>query len=295
MDRPAFLAELDACREAVEAELRRQLPEAEETPAPLHEALRYCVEAGGKRLRPVLLCKVAEALGADADPLPAAAAVECLHSYSLVHDDLPAMDNSDLRRGRPTCHRAYDEATAILAGDALLTLAFEILATAYPEPPGLAGLLVAELASAAGSRQLVGGQAMDLAVNGQVASAAELAAINERKTGALFAACTAMGATLAGAEPGQREAWRAIGHELGAAFQAIDDVLDATASAEETGKTAGQDATNLKNTLVALEGVEATRERARHHTEEARRQLELLLPEEVFLREMLAYLRERTH
>ena len=186
----------------VERGIDRLLPPADTPPARLHQAMRYSLQAGGKRLRPVLVLAAAELFdpAGRADPLPAAVAIECIHTYSLIHDDLPCMDNDDLRRGRPTCHKEFDEATALLAGDALLTQAFALLATAYPASPGLD--LVRELAVAAGSERLVGGQMSDLlAESDRKVTAAELEFIHLNKTAAMIEAALAVGGLVGGAGP----------------------------------------------------------------------------------------------
>lgn len=274
MESSEFKQWFENWKSAVEAEIDRRLPGADEPPTALHGAMRHSLEAGGKRLRPVLVCAVAEAFSPVADPLPAATAVECLHTYTLIHDDLPAMDNSDLRRGRPTCHKAFGEAAAILAGDALLTLAFEVLATAYAEHPKLAAALTSDLAVASGSRWLVGGQMDDILNEGKAIDTETLRSINRRKTGALIAASCVMGARLGGADAGQLERIREFGTCLGEAFQVIDDILDSTASEAETGKTAGLDEANGKTTFVTLEGLAPTKEKAADLSEKARVLLE---------------------
>jgi geranylgeranyl diphosphate synthase type II len=237
------------------------LPPAAEAPARLHEAMRYSVFAGGKRLRPALVLAASRACGGrDGACAPALAAVELLHTYTLVHDDLPAMDDDDLRRGRPTCHKAFDEATAILAGDALQTLAFEACAD-------LGGPAVTCLARATGSRGVVGGQQDDLDAEGapidqSPATIARLERIHRGKTAALIRASCELGAIAAGATPAQRAAVAAFGEAIGLAFQVADDVLDATATAEKLGKTPGKDAAQGKLTYVAVHGLEAARTEA---------------------------------
>lgn len=220
-DLDAYLS--DGCR-AVEAELERVLPPAGETPAILHEAMRYSVFAGGKRIRPVFAIAAAECLGGSRQAaLPAAAAVELLHTYTLIHDDLPCMDDDDFRRGRPSCHKAFGEANALLAGDALLTLAFET-AAASPTAPAA---IVRVLATAAGSRGVVGGQVADLAATGQQPDEATMRFIHEHKTADLFRAAIAMGALTAGADADALAALSAFGRATGLAFQMVDDLLDA--------------------------------------------------------------------
>ena len=261
----AFLAE--AAR-ACEAALERALPPASAWPERLHAAMRHSVFAGGKRLRPALVLGASRACaGADDLCFPAMAAVELLHTYTLVHDDLPAMDDDDLRRGRPTCHKAFDEATAILVGDALQTLAFEAVAELGAEA-------VRVLARAAGSRGVVGGQQDDLEaegapVDGSPACRARLERIHRGKTAALIAASCELGALAAGAAPAARAALAAYGEAVGLAFQIADDVLDATATSAQLGKTAGKDAAQGKLTYVAVCGLDAARAEAARQADAA--------------------------
>jgi geranylgeranyl pyrophosphate synthase len=224
--------------------------------------MRYSLEAGGKRLRPALLLAVAELdPDGDTDPLPAAVALECLHTYSLIHDDLPCMDDDDLRRGRPTVHRQFDEATALLAGDALLTHAFALLAEAYAGEPALAHALIRELASTAGSQRLIGGQMADLLGEAKAdASAEELDYIHLNKTAAMIETALVMGGLLVGWPEDQLEQLRTAGRDLGLAFQIVDDILDVTADTATLGKTAGKDAATAKTTYVRLHGLEHSRE-----------------------------------
>ncbi len=261
---PAYVAR-------VERGLDRLLPAASARPARLHTAMRYSLQAGGKRLRPVLLLAAAELFpGKRPDPLPAAVALECIHTYSLIHDDLPCMDNDDLRRGRPTAHKAFDEATALLAGDALLTHAFALLASGYGAEPPLATALLRELASAAGSERLIGGQMEDLlAEKKSDATAEELEFIHLNKTAAMIEAPLVMGALIGGASEPQRETFRAAGRHLGLAFQIMDDILDATTDTATLGKTAGKDARAGKTTFVRIHGLDASHKFAREHTQKA--------------------------
>lgn len=264
-------AELQRQVARVERGLDLHVPRADVRPARLHGAMRYSLEAGGKRLRPVLTLAVAEALGAADDAaLPAAVAVECIHTYSLIHDDLPAMDNDDFRRGRPTAHKAFDEATALLAGDALLTHAFALLATAYAAQPALAHALVRELADAAGSRRLIGGQMEDLLAEKKAdATADELEFIHLNKTAAMLEAALVLGGLVGGATAPALAALRQAGRHLGLAFQIVDDVLDTTADSATLGKTAGKDAKVGKTTYVKLHGLETSRRLAQEHTSQA--------------------------
>jgi len=260
---------LEEARAWAEALLERRVPPADAHPAALHTALRYTLFGGGKRLRPALVRLVCTELGGDlADAEAPAAAIELVHTYSLVHDDLPCMDDDDLRRGRPTCHVAFGEALAVLVGDALQTLAFEQLATVGGER---AGELAAVLARAAGPAGMVGGQVLDLASADGPADLASVADIHLHKTAALFGAATEMGAVAAGTGAERRARARAWGLALGRLFQATDDVLDVTGEAEDLGKTPGKDARLEKGTLVAVLGLEGARAEAERLESEARR------------------------
>ena len=280
----------------VERGIAVHVPTAETRPMRLHQAMRYSLEAGGKRIRPVLVLATAEALGApSAAALPAAVAIECVHTYSLIHDDLPCMDNDDLRRGRPTAHKAFDEATALLAGDALLTHAFALLATAYAAQPKLAQALVAELADAAGSRRLIGGQMEDLLAEKKAdATPDQLDFIHLNKTAAMIEASLVMGGLIGGAEEAALGQLRRAGRSLGLAFQIMDDVLDATADTATLGKTAGKDAKADKTTYVKLHGLEASRRIAREHSDSALSALRSLPGETRFLVALADALATRT-
>jgi geranylgeranyl pyrophosphate synthase len=231
----------------------------------LREAMRYSTLGGGKRLRPVLVYTTGEALGAPIEHLDApAAAVELIHVYSLVHDDLPAMDNDDLRRGRPTCHRAFDEATAMLAGDALQALAFGVLAEDVPGIPATAtASMLRILANAAGTAGMAGGQAIDLAAVGQTLDATAIENMHRRKTGALIAASVLLGATAAGLAHGaELEALTRFGADIGLAFQIQDDILDVEGDIGVLGKSTGADAARSKPTYPSTVGLEAAKNRA---------------------------------
>jgi geranylgeranyl pyrophosphate synthase len=294
MDFPALLA---ASVARVEAGLDRHLPAAGERPARLHAAMRYSLMGGGKRLRPVLLLAaddLSAAGPAKADPVPAAVAVECLHTYSLIHDDLPCMDDDDLRRGRPTVHKAYDEGTAVLAGDALLTHAFALLGNAYAEKPILATALVRELGEAAGSRHLIGGQMEDLMAEGKAsATADELDFIHLNKTAAMLEASLVMGGLTGGLAEPHLTTLRTAGRQLGLAFQIIDDILDATADTATLGKTAGKDAKDGKTTYVKLHGLEASRRFANECTDRALAAIASLPGETGFLRTLATTMAKR--
>jgi geranylgeranyl pyrophosphate synthase len=258
---------LDEQRRAVDGVLQRLLPEPDDPSRPVAEAMRYAVLGPGKRLRPILVLAAHEACGGFAGSiLEPAAALELIHAYSLVHDDLPAMDDDDLRRGRPTVHRVYGEAQAILAGDGLLTLAFEVLAS-WPRDGGT-GERRAEAVRIAAARSgiggMVGGQAADLSAEGGRSDRADLQWIHRHKTGALFAACAEIGAVHAGAPNGLRAALAAYGEALGWAFQITDDVLDRTASRAALGKTPGKDERTGKTTYPAVYGLDESRRLAEH-------------------------------
>ncbi|MBB4657598.1 polyprenyl synthetase family protein [Parvularcula dongshanensis] len=256
--------------EAVEASLERllsrEVDEAHSALALLGAAIRHGTLGGGKRLRPFLTISAAEACGGGADPLPAACAVEMVHAYSLVHDDLPAMDDAATRRGRPSVHAAYGEDVGVLAGDGLLTDAFGVIADAAYAPP-VAIRLVRLLAAGAGSSGMVGGQMMDL--HPQALDESEVVAIQGRKTGALIEAACLMGGVVGGADEAELEALSAYARALGLAFQVQDDVLDATADEATLGKPAGQDAEAGKATFVALLGLDGARRRVAALTDEA--------------------------
>lgn len=261
-----FAAEWQRKKEQVEAALERYLPPEDAYPPLIHRAMRYSVLAGGKRLRPVLVLAAAEAVGGEAEQvLPAACALEVLHTYTLVHDDLPAMDNDDLRRGRPTSHRVFGEAAAILAGDALLTLAFKLLTLCATEkglPAAVVVRAIDEVADLAGSSGLIGGQVVDTLTTPDEMNGATLEYVHRHKTGALYRAAVRTGAILGGASEGELRALTAYADHLGLAFQIVDDILDVEGRTEVLGKTAGSDRRNRKQTYPVLYSVAAARERA---------------------------------
>jgi geranylgeranyl diphosphate synthase type II len=264
-------------------------------PAQLREAIRYSLLAPGKRLRPMLVLLAAEACGGEAQAaLPAACAVEMIHTYSLVHDDLPAMDDDDLRRGRPTCHRAFGEATAILAGDALLTLAFEVLARDV-RPPAVAAQCCSLLAHAAGASALVGGQADDLAGEFSTGGVEALEAIHRRKTGAMFLASLALGGLTAGADRQQQDALTEYGQCLGLAFQITDDLLDVRGDASAMGKRAGKDSDRGKLTFPGILGIEESMRRATSLVAQACTALAVLEPRAEGLQALAYYVLHRDH
>jgi geranylgeranyl diphosphate synthase type II len=257
-DAAAFL---ERARRFVEERLDKLLPPETAPPGQLHKAMRYSLFAGGKRLRPALVLASAEALGgAFGDAAPVACAVELIHTYSLIHDDLPAMDNDDLRRGRPTCHMVFGEALAILAGDALLTLAFQGLAECKRR--NRVAAIVRSLAGAAGCDGMVGGQVLDIEAEARPASVDVVREIHRRKTAALIAACCEAGALACGASLKQTELMKAFGVKIGLAFQILDDILDQTSSPEQLGKTPGKDQKAGKATFPAVVGLEESRAEA---------------------------------
>lgn len=239
-------------------------------PENLLEAMRHGVLNGGKRLRPFLVIETADLLGGDPTAaLHVGAALECLHCYSLVHDDLPAMDNDDLRRGQPTVHKKYDEATAILAGDSLLTLAFDIIASKTDLADDRKAALVLALARAAGIGGMAGGQALDLAAEKHPPDEAGIITLQAMKTGALIRFACEAGAIIAGSDASERQRLRSFGEKIGLAFQLADDLLDLTSDAATMGKATGKDATRGKGTLIALRGADWATTRLRELVKEA--------------------------
>jgi geranylgeranyl diphosphate synthase type II len=277
---PEALAQyLEERRLVVDEALERYLPAADAHPKAIHEAIRYSVFAGGKRLRPILILAATETADGRADlALPAAAAVELIHTYSLIHDDLPAMDDDEFRRGRPTSHKVYGEAMAILAGDALLTQAF-ILLSAEPamEQVGAGARLrvIREIAQAAGSTGMVGGQVVDILQEDRLVDLATLEYLHTHKTGALIRACLRVGGLIASAGPDQMEALTCYGERIGLAFQIVDDILDLEGDLAALGKQAGSDVRKKKATFPALLGLEESRRLAHRLAEEAKQALSL--------------------
>jgi geranylgeranyl diphosphate synthase, type II len=262
----------------VDQALERFLPAETLAPETIHKAMRYSVFAGGKRLRPVLVIAGAEAVGGRMDDvMPTACALELIHTYSLIHDDLPAMDNDDFRRGRPTSHKVFGEAMAILAGDGLLTHAFRLIAQNWRPSMAAAVLrdVLVDVADAAGTDGMVGGQVADLEAEGRRIGPDMLDYIHLRKTAALIRTAIRVGARLAGATPDQLHALAVAGGDLGLAFQIVDDILDVTGTTEQLGKTAGKDQAQQKATYPALHGLDVSRARATHLVGEA---LEALAP-----------------
>jgi geranylgeranyl diphosphate synthase type II len=249
---------------AVDESLGRLLPAESERPSTIHRAMRYSVFAGGKRLRPVLVLASGESAGGNRETLlHLGSAIEMMHTYSLIHDDLPALDNDDLRRGRPTCHKVFGEAMAILAGDSLMTRSYQVLSELPGIPDSTRLAIVREMAYATGTLNgMIGGQVADLESEGKKISAEMLDYIHRSKTGALLALCPRSAALASGATPAQIESLSAFGRKIGLAFQITDDILDQTASSADLGKTAGKDQKVEKATYPALYGVEASRAKA---------------------------------
>jgi geranylgeranyl diphosphate synthase, type II len=254
----------------IERALDRYLPKANTKPATLHRAMRYSLFAGGKRLRPILCLAAAEACrGKIGNALPLGCAMECIHTYSLVHDDLPSMDDDDFRRGRPTCHKIFGDGIAILAGDALLTIAFEIVSDAKPTSRYDTSILLREIAVAAGSQKLIAGQVADLEAEGKNVKRDQLQFIHENKTAAILKSSVRLGAMSANADARKLSAITRFGQRLGLAFQIIDDILDVTQTSEILGKSAGKDVAAKKATYPAVIGLEKSRTEARRLTRQA--------------------------
>jgi geranylgeranyl diphosphate synthase type II len=290
-------ATLARLRELVEGSLTSYLaPEVCRVPSPLREAMAYSLTAGGKRVRPVLLLAAGNAVGgSEGELLPFACAVEYVHTYSLIHDDLPAMDNDDFRRGKPTCHKAYGEATAILAGDGLLTEAFRVMAE-YPlasSRPARAVRAIAELARATGAEGMVGGQQLDLDASPGVSPLPEVEEIQLRKTAALIASCARMGGILGGGDATLVAALGDFGKRLGILFQVTDDILDETGSFEEMGKGTSKDRARGKWTYPVAFGMEAAVARAGELGREALEALAVFGPEGEPLRELVRVVQAR--
>jgi geranylgeranyl diphosphate synthase type II len=265
-----LLAYLESRTERINQALEGFLPGESTKPATIHKAMRYSLFAGGKRMRPALCLAAAAACGGDEEEaLPLACAVECIHTYSLIHDDLPAMDNDDFRRGKPTNHKVFGEGIAVLAGDALLTQAFEIATQAKGWPRYTHQTLVLEIARASGSLQLIAGQVADLEAEGRKISEPELKYIHERKTSALLCCSARLGGMSANCTPAQLQALTDFGYNVGLAFQIIDDILDITQTSEQLGKTAGKDTAAQKATYPSIAGMERSRKLARQLTDRA--------------------------
>ena len=287
---------LIARQKEVDRALDRFLPRELTPPATIHKAMRYSLFAGGKRLRPILCLAAAEACGGKiSSALSLACAVECIHTYSLVHDDLPSMDNDDLRRGRATCHKVFGDGIAILAGDALLTIAFEIAAHVKSTQRYNLCEIFCEIATAAGSQKLIAGQVADLEAEGRRINRAQLRYIHENKTAALLTASVRLGAMSANASAKQLAAITAFGRALGLAFQVIDDILDVTQTSEKLGKSAGKDVAAKKATYPAVIGLEKSRAEAWRLTSKAHSALKSLGESATVLRALADYLLQREY
>jgi geranylgeranyl diphosphate synthase type II len=275
--------------------LERLLPAATQYPTSIHQAMRHSVFAGGKRLRPILCMEAARVITGSLPPgvEELGSALEMLHTYSLIHDDLPALDNDDLRRGRPTCHKAFGEAIAILAGDGLQTYAYEVLALLQCSAEARV-LIIREIAHATGTVDgMIGGQVMDLEAEHQHADAATLEYIHRSKTGALLTASVVTGGMYGGGDGAQIQSLRAFGMNIGLAFQIVDDVLDVTQTSEQLGKTAGKDTATEKSTYPSLFGIEASLKKADELIREANAALDRFGERGGNLREIAAFLVER--
>ncbi len=284
MNLPAFFEE---DRAAVDAALDRLMPGENAQPPSIHRAMRYSVQAGGKRVRPILCLESARIFADDVSPvLPVACALEFIHTYSLIHDDLPALDNDDLRRGKPTCHKKFGEATAILAGDALLTLAFETLANASIDPARRVAILSHVAASAGTVNGMVGGQVADLEAERRAIQPADLEYIHRSKTAALIRASVVAGAIGGGADDEDVARLKRFGEAIGWAFQVVDDILDVEESSAALGKTAGKDAAQQKATYPSLFGLEKSREFAKELEGRAMAEIEPYGPRAARLREL---------
>jgi geranylgeranyl diphosphate synthase type II len=287
---------IDRCIKQVNDALNKHLPKASAKPKTLHESMRYSMFAGGKRLRPILCMAAAEACGGRASiSLILGSAVECIHTYSLIHDDLPGMDDDDLRRGMPTNHVVYGEGIAVLAGDALLTLAFELANQAKPTKRYKQNDFVGELAKTAGHAQLIAGQVADLEGEGKPVSRTQLRYIHERKTSALLSCSVRLGGMSANATPRQLQALTDFGYHVGLAFQVIDDILDVTQSSEQLGKTAGKDAAVQKATYPSIVGLAKSRKIAADLTAKAYAALKPFRGQAVALEALADYLLKRDH
>lgn len=281
-------------RTLVERALQAELDRTDILDDKLRASMAYSLMAGGKRLRPILLMAAADAVGADGTKfITAACALEMIHTYSLIHDDLPAMDNDDYRRGKLTNHKAYDEGTAILAGDALLTLAFSVILRQQDVPAERLLRIVDETSRAAGAEGMVGGQMLDLEAENRRISMEELQRVHMGKTGALFRAALRSGAILAGASEQQLAALTAYADHFGLAFQITDDILDVVGTAEDIGKPVGSDEKNHKSTYVTLTSLDEAQSLARQTVESAVDALHIFGDEAAFLRELVLYLVRR--
>jgi geranylgeranyl diphosphate synthase, type II len=287
---------LKSRQQTIERALDHYLPKPTVKPVTIHRAMRYSLFAGGKRLRPILTLAAAEACGGKIErALPLACAIECIHTYSLVHDDLPSMDNDDFRRGRPTCHKVFGDGIAVLAGDALLTVAFEIVSHAKPTRRYDMATLLREIAIAAGSQKLIAGQVADLEAEGKKVNRGQLRFIHENKTAAILTTAVRLGAMSANANRRELKAITTFGGALGLAFQVVDDILDVTQTSEKLGKSAGKDVAAHKATYPAVIGLEKSRTEAKSLTRKAHHALKQFGRRGEALRELASYLLERDY
>ena len=290
----SFRTLLESRKKRIDTRLAELLQTSTPEFSGLYEAMNYSLNAGGKRIRPVLFLAVLEAAGKDPDTfLDLACALECVHSYSLIHDDLPAMDNDDFRRGKPTNHKVYGDGTAVLAGDGLLTYAFELMAAQSVAPAHKILQAIRVFAHAAGPAGMVGGQYFDLQSEGGVPTRAAMELMHRSKTGVIFTAIVQMAALLADVSDETMKALTMYGDQLGLAFQITDDILDVVGSEEEMGKPVGSDEKNHKTTYVSLLGVEGAREEAKQTTARALAALQEFDENAEFLRQLVIYLEQR--
>ena len=288
-----FKEQLASYSEQIEKGIDQLLPSSTTRPERLHTAIRYSMMAGGKRIRPMLLLIANNLFPSQKDPIAAAVAIECIHTYSLIHDDLPSIDDSDLRRGRPSCHTQFDEATAVLAGDSLLTYAFQLLAAQYVQQPNLAVRLIQELSNASGSRHLIGGQMEDIDSEGKTIDEKMLCYIHENKTAVLIKTALKMGLLFCEPTETQITQIEKIGYHTGMAFQILDDILDVTSTSKTLGKPVGNDTSVDKNTYVKLYGIEGARTEAKKHTLAAIQTTEVLGGDNQLLIELIQYMEKR--
>ena len=287
---------LSNSKKLVDQYLEKLLPEENRMPATIHKAMRYSVLAGGKRIRPILVLASGESLdGNQSVLLHLGAGIEMMHTYSLIHDDLPALDNDDLRRGRRTCHKVFGEAIAILAGDALMTRCYQVLASLPGTSDTVRINIISEIAHATGTvKGMIGGQVVDLESEGKPVNADILEYIHHSKTGALLTACVRCGALAAGASSTELEDLTGFGAKIGLVFQIVDDILDVTASSEELGKTAGKDAKVDKATYPALYGLETSRKKAHELVESALQDINTFGEKADILRYLARFMVQRT-
>jgi geranylgeranyl diphosphate synthase type II len=287
---------LSDSKKLVDQYLEKLLPQEDEMPATIHKAMRYSVFAGGKRVRPILVLASGESLGGYRSVLlHLGSGIEMMHTYSLIHDDLPALDNDDLRRGRPTCHKVFGEAMAVLAGDALMTRCYQVLASLPGVSDSVRIRIIGEIAGATGTvKGMIGGQVVDLESEGKPVNAELLEYIHHSKTGALLTACVRCGALAASANPEELQSLTEFGAKIGLVFQIVDDILDVTASSEELGKTAGKDEKVEKATYPALYGLETSRKKAQELMESALEDIEAFGEKVEILRELARFIVQRT-